>query len=412
MEPLQYLFCPGFKGIARNPLVQNDRVLLHCCSIQYFLNMKSYPFYVLPLLFLLAVGCVISVDKDKKKIAQETEKGSTMEKIALTLEQANVLATLPLECVEKEYPNKLGHVLGSGEDLAAPKTLHPAFYGCFDWHSAVHGHWSMVKLLKLYPQLEEADSIKHILKSNLSKENIVQEVTYFDGEHNKNYERTYGWGWLLKLAEEIHTWEDPLARELEENLKPLSDLIAQKLVDYLPKLQYPVRVGTHTNTAFGLSFAWDYAETLNSEALMDAIKDRASFFYKDDMGCPLTWEPSGADFLSPCFEEVDLMRRILTKDDFFSWMDQFLPELKDTNFTVDVALVGDREDGQLVHLDGLNFSRAWVLFGLAKQYPDEYGHLVALAHEHVAYSFPNLMGDSYEGGHWLGSFAIYALSVQ
>jgi hypothetical protein len=374
--------------------------------------MKSYPFYVLPLLSVLFVGCVISVDKDKNNDAQEAEKVSTFEKIALTLDQANILATLPLECVEKEYPNKSGHVLGDGDDLAEPKALHPSFYGCFDWHSAVHGHWSMVKLLKLYPQLEEADRIKQILSVNLSKENIVQEVAYFDGKHNKNYERTYGWGWLLKLAEEIHTWDDPLARELEENLKPLSDLIAQKLVDYLPKLQYPVRVGTHTNTAFGLSFAWDYAETMNDEALMDAITTRATYFYATDAGCPLTWEPSGADFLSPCFEEVDLMRRILAKEEFLTWMDQFLPQLKTLNFKVDVALVGDREDGQLVHLDGLNFSRAWVLFGLAKQYPEEYGHLVSLAHEHVGYSFPNLMGDSYEGGHWLGSFAIYALSAQ
>ncbi|MEM8926991.1 MAG: DUF2891 domain-containing protein [Bacteroidota bacterium] len=340
-----------------------------------------------------------------------TEK-DTLQLIQLTAEQANVLATLPLECVEKEYPNKLGHVLGSGEDLGEPKALHPAFYGCFDWHSAVHGHWSMVKLLKLYPRLDEANRIRGILKGNLSKENIEQEVAYFDGTHNKNYERTYGWGWLLKLTEEIHTWEDPLARELEENLKPLSNLIAQKWVAYLPKLQYPVRVGTHTNAAFGLSFAWDYAKTLKDDALLNAIKKRATYFYQEDAGCPLRWEPSGADFLSPCFEEIDLMRRILPKEAFLAWMDQFLPQLKEADFKMDVALVGDREDGQLVHLDGLNFSRAWVLFGLAKQYPKEYGHLVALAQEHVAYSFPNLMGDSYEGGHWLGSFAIYALSAQ
>lgn len=377
-----------------------------------YLNMKSYPFYVLPLLSALFVGCVISVDKDKKKTAQEAEEVSPIEQIDLTLKQANTLATLPLECVEKEYPNKLGHVLGSGDDLAEPKVLHPAFYGCFDWHSAVHGHWSMVKLLKLYPQLEEADRIKTILRTNLSKENIAQEVAYFDGKHNKNYERTYGWGWLLKLAEEIHTWDDPLARQLEENLKPLSDLIAQKLVDYLPKLQYPVRVGTHTNTAFGLAFVWDYAQTMKDQALLDAIKNRAMYFYKDDANCPLTWEPSGADFLSPCFEELDLMRRILSKEEFLTWMNQFLPQLKEADFKIDVALVGDREDGQLVHLDGLNFSRAWVLFGLANQYPDEFGHLVSLAQKHLAYSFPNLMGDSYEGGHWLGSFAIYALSTQ
>lgn len=374
--------------------------------------MKSYPFYAIPLLSLLAVGCVISVDKDKNNDALEVEVVSNIEKITLTLEQANILATLPLECVEKEYPNKLGHVLGDGADLAEPKALHPSFYGCFDWHSAVHGHWSMVKLLKLYPKLEEADRIKQILRINLSKENIAQEVAYFDGKHNKNYERTYGWGWLLKLAEEIHTWEEPLARELEQNMAPLTQLISQKMVEYLPKLVYPVRVGTHTNTAFGLSFAWDYAKTMSDTKLLDAIKERAMHFYKDDKGCPLTWEPSGADFLSPCFEEVDLMRRILPKEEFLTWMDQFLPRLKSSDFTIDVAQVGDREDGQLVHLDGLNFSRAWVFYGLAEQYSEHYGHLELLAHEHVAHSFPSLIGDNYEGGHWLGSFAIYALSAQ
>lgn len=361
---------------------------------------------------LLILGCTISIDKGKKEVSSEKKEAPTVDNIELTLEQANVLATLPLECVKKEYPNKLGHVLGSGEDLAEPKALHPAFYGCFDWHSAVHGHWSMVKLLKLYPKLDEADRIKAILSAHLSKENIAQEVAYFEGTHNKNYERTYGWGWLLKLAEELDTWEDPLAVQLVDNLKPLSDLIAQKLADYLPKLQYPVRVGTHTNTAFGLSFAWDYAETANDENLMEAIRTRASFFYQNDSGCPLDWEPSGADFLSPCFEELDLMRRVLSKEEFLIWMDRFLPKLKETDFKIDVALVGDREDGQLVHLDGLNFSRAWVLFGLANQYPEVFGHLVPIAHEHVVYSFPNLIGDSYEGGHWLGSFAIYALSAQ
>ena len=254
--------------------------------------------------------------------------------------------------------------------------------------------------------------VRAILKSHFTTENIATEIAFFESKHNRNFERTYGWGWLLKLMEELHTWDDPLAKELATILKPLADLIAQKFVDYLPKLQYPVRVGTHTNTAFGLAFAWDYAKTMKDQALLEAIKTRAMYFYKDDSNCPLTWEPSGADFLSPCFEELDLMRRILSKAEFLAWTDKFLPQLKSADFKLEVALVGDREDGQLVHLDGLNFSRAWVLFGLANQYPNEFGHLVSLAQEHVAYSFPNLMGDSYEGGHWLGSFAIYALGEQ
>jgi len=374
--------------------------------------MRHYGLFILSLTGLLLFSCKDDAEKKSPEVPAVAAHESSTEKIELSLEQANILVTLPLECVGKEYPNKLGHVLGSSEDLGEPKALHPAFYGCFDWHSAVHGHWSMVKLLKMYPGLDKADQVREILRAHISQANILQEVAYFNGKHNKNYERTYGWGWLLKLMEEIHTWKDPLAKELEQNLKPLADLISRKLVDYLPKLQYPVRVGTHTNTAFGLSFAWDYAETLNDEPLLNAIKSRAGYFYAGDTRCPLEWEPSGADFLSPCLEEIDIMRRILTEEDFLTWMDQFLPELKKHDFKWDLALVGDREDGQLVHLDGLNFSRAWVLFGLAEQYPEHYGHLNGLAHEHVAYSFPNLMGDSYEGGHWLGSFAIYALSVQ
>ncbi len=211
------------------------------------------------------------------------------------------------------------------------------------------------------------------------------------------------------MSEELHHFDDPLARELEQNLEPLTQLMVQKFVDYLPKLQYPVRVGTHTNTAFGLAFAWDYAESLQNEELKTAIRNRALAFYQKDSGCPLAWEPSGADFLSPCFEELDLMRRILDKSDFMSWMDSFMPSLKTAGFSLPEAVVGDRKDGQLVHLDGLNFSRAWVLYGLAKQYPEEFGHTLPLAHKHFAYSFPNLVGDDYEGGHWLGSFAIYAL---
>ena len=357
---------------------------------------------------------LVSCGENPKNSTNETEKDEppVEEKITMTLDQANRLVTLPLECVQKEYPNKLGHTLGSKEDLGEPQALHPAFYGCFDWHSSVHGNWSMVRLLKEFPNLAKAERIRTTLRENISQENIAQEVVYFQGEHNKNYERTYGWGWLLKLSQELITWDDPLARELETNLRPLTRLISDKFINYLPKLQYPVRVGTHTNTAFALAFAWDYAQTINDTALQEAIKQRALDFYHNDAGCPLTWEPSGADFLSPCFEELDLMRRILGNEEFLKWMEHFMPQLRNPDFDMAVALVGDREDGQLVHLDGLNFSRAWVLYGLASQYPEEYGHLLHLAHEHLAYSFPNLVGDNYEGGHWLGSFAIYALGEQ
>jgi len=330
------------------------------------------------------------------------------EPIRLTLEQANNLAELPLACMQNEYPNKPGHVLGDKEYLKEPHKHHPAFYGCFDWHSSVHGHWSLVKLLKEFPDLDKADTIRSKLQENITKEHIKTEVAFFQDEHNQSFERTYGWAWLLKLAEELHSWNDPLARKLEKNLQPLTNLIIQRYLDFLPRLMYPIRVGEHTNTAFGLTFAWDYAHIVQHEKLKSAIESRARDFYLNDHNCPLGWEPSGYDFLSPCLEEIDLMRRVLNKQEFDVWIGEFLPRLKNEDFHLKPGIVSDRSDGKLVHLDGLNFSRAWVMYGLALQYPD-YSHLISVANEHVNHSLPNLIGDSYEGGHWLGSFAIYAL---
>ena len=327
----------------------------------------------------------------------------------LNLIEANRLSKLPLACMFTEYPNKLGQVLGSPEDLNPPKVLHPAFYGCFDWHSAVHGHWSLVSLLKQFPDLENATGIRENLRKNISKANIEKEVAYFYGEYNKTYERTYGWAWLLKLAEELHTWDDPLARELETNLKPLTDLIVQKFMEFLPKLVYPIRVGEHPNTAFGLTFAWDYAHTTGNTALKSLIEKRARDFYFNDTSCPIGWEPGGFDFLSPCIEEAAIMLRVLPENEFKSWIAKFLPELQSADFTLEPGIVSDRTDGKLVHLDGVNFSRAWCLNEIANRYP-EYKHLRNIAINHVNYALPHIVDGNYEGGHWLGSFAIYALN--
>ncbi len=365
-------------------------------------------------ILLLTVSCGKLVGGPGKRLADGSRLKETtgvvdvQKPFRLTLEQANNLAELPLACMQVEYPNKLGQVLGGEKDIGEPHQLHPAFYGCFDWHSAAHGHWSLIKLLKAFPLLEKADLIRAKLKENLSEENILAEVVYFQGEYNITYERTYGWAWLLKLAEELYTWDDPLAHEFAQNLQPLTDLIVDRYIEYLPKLKYPIRVGEHANTAFGMSFAWDYANTTQNMDLKTAIEARALEFYLNDSNCPLSWEPSGYDFLSPCFEEIDLMHRILSKDAFDIWIENFAPQLKSGSFQLAAGEVLDRTDGKLVHLDGLNFSRAWVLYGLADTYP-EYDHLINIANDHVKYSLPNLVGDSYEGGHWLGSFAIYAL---
>ncbi|PID71097.1 MAG: hypothetical protein CR985_01575, partial [Flavobacteriales bacterium] len=284
----------------------------------------------------------------------------------LTLQQALNLAQLPLHCLNTEYPNKLSQTLGSDADLKPPRELHPAFYGCFDWHSSVHGHWSLVFLIKNFPNLANADSIKQKLLHNISIENIAAEIDYFKGEHNKSFERTYGWAWLLKLAKEIKTWDNPVAKKLDKNLQPLTDLIVEKYLDFLPKLVYPIRVGEHTNTAFGLSFAYDYAVSANNETLKTLIEKRAKEFYLNDEQCPLNWEPSGFDFLSPCLEEAALMERILSKEEFEPWIQKFLPRITTTDFNITPAIVSDRSDGKLVHLDGVNFSRAWNLLIIAK----------------------------------------------
>ena len=360
------------------------------------------------ILFLL-IGFLSCNNSGGKEIAvKEGKPFEIVEKPTLNLEQANRLATLPLHCVNIEYPNKLNQTIGGISDLKSPKELHPAFYGCFDWHSSVHGHWSLVSLLKQFPEMENRDEMERKLLQNISKAHIEQELLYFEGEHNKSFERTYGWAWLLKLAEELHTWDTDIARDLEANLQPLTDLVINKYLEFLPKLNYPIRVGEHPNSAFGLSFAYDYAEEVNHTELKALIEKRAKDFYEDDQGCPMEWEPSGFDFLSPCLEEAALMKRILPISDFKTWINDFMPELNDEGFDLAVGEVSDRTDGKLVHLDGVNFSRAWSLNHIAKDLP-EYAHLKNVANRHVNYSLPSIVGDSYEGGHWLGSFAIYAL---
>ena len=326
----------------------------------------------------------------------------------LSLEQANNLALLPLHCVDQEYPNKMGHVTAAPEDQKRPTVQHPVFYGCFDWHSAVHGHWSAVALLKEFPNLENAADLLQKLTSNITAANVAVEVEYLDGDHNRTFERTYGWAWLLKLQQELDTWQTPEGQQMAQNLRPLTKLVSERYVEYLPKLNYAIRVGEHSNSAFGMAFAWDYAVHAQDTTLKNAIETKALEFYKNDADCPLSWEPSGYDFLSPCLEEVDIMRRVLPTEEFHKWLTQFLPGIENGKLDIEIGEVSDRTDGKLVHIDGLNLSRAWVLYGLAAQYP-RYENLVEIADEHITYTLPNLVADDYEGGHWLGSFAIYAL---
>lgn len=324
----------------------------------------------------------------------------------LSLQQANHLASLPLKCLQQEYPNKLGQLLKDSTEIRSPKELHPAFYGCFDWHSAVHGHWSLVYLLRKFPNLGNRDEIISKLKTNLSKANIQKEIDYLNKTHEKSFERTYGWNWVLKLQLELEMLNEPFAKELAQNLKPLSDIIIERYIEFLPKLLYPVRYGTHPNTAFGLIFAWDYAVYSNNIRFQNSIRENAVRLFQNDIHCPFNWEPSGMDFLSPCMEELGLMQRILPEKEFLKWLKDFAPELFNKKFTWEVAHVSDRTDGTLVHLDGLNFSRAWNLYHLIKQYPAQFYHLKPLADKHFSFSLPTVVDGNYEGEHWLASFAL------
>ncbi len=324
----------------------------------------------------------------------------------ISLLEAERLVQLPFTCATQEYPNKLNQVIADSTDLQSPKELHPAFYGCFDWHSAVHGHWSLVELLKLQPGIKQASSIKWILANHLSKANIKKEVEYFESDINSGFERMYGWAWTFKLSQTLYEWNDPLGKELYTNLIPLTAVLEEKFNAFIPKLVYPIRVGEHTNTAFALNLMHEYASSVGNEALLNKITETAQRFYSKDQNCPLEWEPSGFDFLSPCLEEAVLMQKVLEAQKFKTWMASFLPQLKDKTFKLKPAVVSDRSDGKLVHLDGLNFSRAWNLFKLSQN--KDYQFLKIAATEHYQSAYPNLVGDGYEGGHWLASFAIYA----
>lgn len=326
----------------------------------------------------------------------------------LTLDQANHLSKLPLKCMQQEYPNKLGQMLLDSTEIQNPKTLHPAFYGCFDWHSSVHGHWSLVYLLKNFPGLKDRDLIIEKLSTNLSRENIQKELAYLNKPHEKSFERTYGWNWLLKLQLELETYNEPFAQEWADNLKPLSQLVIQRYIEFLPKLLYAQRVGTHANTAFGLSNAWDYAVYAQDSTFQKVIRENAMRLFQNDQNCPMNWEPSGTDFLSPCLEEIGLMQRILPEKDFLKWLKGFSPQLFQKKFQWDVARVSDRTDGHLVHLDGLNFSRAWNLYHLIHAYPKQFAHLKPLAGRHLQYALPTVVDGNYEGEHWLASFALRA----
>jgi hypothetical protein len=329
-------------------------------------------------------------------------------------ESATRFAELALACVHREYPNKIAHVMSGDADARPPHELTPAFYGCYDWHSAVHGHWLLARLARTFPEAPFAPRARAALAQSLTPANIEAEVRYLGGPGRVSFERPYGLAWLLQLGAELREWEDPQAREWAATLRPLEERAAMRIREWVPKLSRPIRGGEHDQTAFAFGLILDWARRADP-AMEQLLVERVEAFYGKDRRCPLSYEPSGHDFLSPCLAEADLMRRILPPARFATWLRGFLPEIPSDGSTawLEPAVVTDPTDPKLAHLDGLNLSRAWMLEGIASGLPPKdkrLGSIRATARSHREAGLRAVTGEHYEGGHWLGSFAVYLVT--
>ncbi|SOE93497.1 Protein of unknown function [Burkholderia sp. D7] len=332
----------------------------------------------------------------------------------LDIALASKFARLALGHLTREYPNKLDHVMGSAADAQGPRALHPIFYGSFDWHSCVHGYWLIARLVDRFPALPEAPAIHALIDSHFTHANVAAEVAYLQRPEARGFERPYGWAWLLSLAGQLHSMQSGEGQRWSMALAPLAHAFVERFMEYLPKLTYPLRVGTHFNTAFALTLAIGYARQVGDMAFETLIVNTARRWYLDDAGCQ-AWEPGGDEFLSSSLMEAELMRRVLPPAEFTGWFDSFLPRLGArepvTLFTP--ATVTDRSDGKLAHLDGLNLSRAWCQRSLARALPAgdvRIGLLDATANAHLTAGLAHVAGD-YMGEHWLATFALLALEA-
>jgi hypothetical protein len=316
---------------------------------------------------------------------------------------AERFANLALDCVHKEYPNKISHNLASDADVAPPRQLTPAFYGCFDWHSSVHGHWLLARLARTFPDAAFTPRARQALAQSITAEHIAQEAEYLRGAGRASFERPYGLAWLLQLAAELREWDDREARQWSANLRPLEDAANERLAAWLPKLSHPIRSGEHSQTAFALGLILD---STGDDAVRALARDAVRRFYVADQACPLAYEPSGEDFLSPCIAEADVVRRVLPPKELATWLRRFLP----SGVVLRPEIVTDPSDPKLAHLDGLNLSRAWMLEGIASALPPKDPRIAAIrasAAAHREAGLAAVTGEHYEGGHWLGSFAVY-----
>jgi hypothetical protein len=353
---------------------------------------------LLPLLLVATIG-----------VAMPARAGTGMDATA-----AGRFAALALACAHLEYPNKIAHVLQSDADVRPPRELTPVFYGCYDWHSAVHGHWLLARLVRLYPDAAFAAPARAALAASFTDEKVATELAYLRGAGRVTFERPYGLAWLLQLAAELRSWPDPDAARWAASLLPLELEAAARIRSWLPKLHYPIRIGEHAQTAFAFGLIRDWSVVAGDADMRALIDARSRHYYLGDVSCPLAYEPSGEDFLSPCLAEADLMRRVLPEAEFARWLAAFLP-LVPMEGSVDwltPGVVTDRKDPKLAHIDGLNLSRAWMLRGIASGLPAKDPRRAALegaAARHGEAALPAVTGEHYEGGHWLGSFAVYLL---
>jgi hypothetical protein len=324
-------------------------------------------------------------------------------------------AMLALACVHREYPNKIAHHLNADGDVKPPRELTPAFYGCYDWHSCVHGHWLLARLARTEPQAGYVARARAALDRSLTPANIAGEVRYLETEGRTSFERPYGLAWLLQLAAELREWHDRDARRWSAALGPLEQAAVKRLGGWLPKLTRPVRSGEHSQTAFALGLMLDWSRIAADRDFKALAGFHASRFYLNDRSAPLAYEPSGEDFLSPALAEADVMRRVMAPGEFAGWLGQFLPAIpRDASPDwLKPGVVTDPTDGKLVHLDGLNLSRAWMLEGIAHGLPKgdpRVSSLRATAEVHRASGLNAITGKHYEGGHWLGTFAVYLVT--
>ncbi len=330
---------------------------------------------------------------------------------------AERFASLALACVHKEYPNKIAHVLNGDADVRPPRELTPAFYGCYDWHSSVHGHWLLARLARTFPAATWAAAARAALAKSLTPDNVAGEVRYLEGAGRISFERPYGLAWLLQLGAELRQWDDSDARAWAAALRPLEQAAAARLRDWLPKLTRPIRIGEHAQTAFAFGLVLDATRAAGDRETEALVASRSRAFYLVDRNCPLAYEPSGEDFLSPCLAEADLVRRLLPPAEFAPWLERFLPSLPKNGRAdwLEPGVVTDPTDPKLAHLDGLNLSRAWMLQGIAAGLPTtdpRRASLRATAEKHARAGLDHVTGKHYEGGHWLGTFAVYLTTAR